>query len=54
MANSNSASTAGIGLGSAIAITISWSVNHSILWCIGHGICSWFYVVFYALGWTDR
>lgn len=38
----------GIGLGSAIAVTISWSVNHSILWAILHGIFSWCYVIYYA------
>jgi hypothetical protein len=50
MKDSSSAGTAGIGFGCAIAITISWSVNKSIIWCIIHGICSWFYVIYYALG----
>ena len=40
---------AGIGFGTALAITISWSVNKSILWAIVHGFFSWFYVVYYAL-----
>lgn len=40
----------GISLGTAIAVVISWSVNNSILWCILHGIFSWFYVIYYALG----
>jgi len=43
--------SAGIGLwgfGSMIAITLSWSVHHSILWMIGQGILSWFYVAYYA------
>lgn len=39
----------GISLGSAIAVTISWSVNKSILWAILHGIFSWLYVLYYAL-----
>jgi hypothetical protein len=39
----------GIGVGSALAITISWSVHHSILWAILHGFLSWFYVIYYAL-----
>jgi hypothetical protein len=39
----------GIGFGSALAIAISWSQNHSILWAIVHGILSWLYVVYYAL-----
>ena len=40
---------AGIGFGSALAITISWSVNKSILWAIIHGVFSWFYVIYYAV-----
>lgn len=39
----------GITLGSALAVTISWSVNKSILWAIFHGILSWIYVIYYAL-----
>ena len=45
---SNNAAKAGIGFGVALAITISWSVNKSILWAIVHGIFSWFYVIYYA------
>lgn len=44
----DSATTAGISLGSALAVTISWSVNHSLLWAILHGVFSWFYVIYYA------
>ena len=33
----SSAAKAGIGFGSALAITISWSVNKSIIWAIIHG-----------------
>ena len=40
---------AGISFGSALAIVISWSQNHSILWAIVHGILSWFYVIYFAL-----
>ncbi len=36
------------GFGSMLAITISWSVNHSILWMILHGILSWLYVIYYS------
>ena len=39
----------GVGFGSALAITISWSVNKSLLWAIVHGALSWIYVVYYAL-----
>jgi hypothetical protein len=43
------AAKAGVNLGSAIAVAISWSVNKSILWAILHGVFSWFYVIYYAL-----
>jgi ABC-type Fe3+-siderophore transport system permease subunit len=39
---------AGISFGSALAIVISWTQNHSILWAIVHGILSWFYVIYFA------
>lgn len=39
----------GIGFGTALAIAISWSVNHSILWAILHGVLSWVYVIYYAV-----
>ena len=39
----------GISFGSALAIAISWSQNHSILWAVLHGIFSWLYVLYYAL-----
>lgn len=44
-----SAAKAGIGFGTALAITISWSANKSILWAIIHGVFSWFYVIYYAI-----
>jgi hypothetical protein len=40
---------AGVSFGSALAIAISWSVHHSIVWAIIHGFLSWVYVVWYAL-----
>ena len=43
------AAKVGIGFGSALAITISWSLHHSILWAIIHGALSWFYVIYFAL-----
>ena len=42
--------SSGISLGAAIAVTVSWSVNKSILWAILHGLFSWAYVIYYALG----
>lgn len=39
----------GIGMGCALAITISWSINKSILWAMLHGVFSWFYVIYFAI-----
>ena len=44
-----SGTSSGIGIGSVIAIILSWTSNHSILWCILHGILSWFYVIYYVV-----
>ena len=49
MAAKSEAARAGIGFGSALAITISWSLHKSIFWAIVHGIFSWLYVVYYAI-----
>lgn len=38
----------GITLGSLLAVLLSWIANHSILWCILHFFCSWFYVIYWA------
>ena len=40
----------GISFGTVLAVTISWSLNKSIFWAIFHGICGWFYVIYYAVG----
>ena len=39
----------GVGFGTALAITISWTANKSLFWVIVHGILGWIYVVYYAL-----
>ena len=49
MAFSGEAARAGISMGTALAMTISWSVNKSILWAIIHGFFSWFYVIYHGL-----
>ena len=36
----------GVGLGTIIAVVISWSRNKSLLWAILHGILGWFYVIY--------
>jgi len=49
MVNSQNILQSGVGLGAVIAVVTSWSRNRSILWAIFHGICGWFYVVYFAL-----
>ena len=39
----------GVGFGSALAIAISYTNNHSVLWAIIHGFFSWLYVIYYVL-----
>jgi hypothetical protein len=39
----------GVGFGSALAIAISYTANHSIIWAIIHGILGWLYVIYFAL-----
>ncbi|UYH53968.1 hypothetical protein N6L26_07770 [Qipengyuania sp. SS22] len=43
------AARAGIGLGTAIAVAISWSLHQSIVWAVIHGFFGWFYVAYFAL-----
>ncbi len=45
MSNESSAASGGIGIGSVIAIVLSWTANHSIGWMILHGILGWVYVI---------
>ncbi|MEY4671841.1 MAG: hypothetical protein RLZZ415_1720 [Pseudomonadota bacterium] len=45
----NQATRAGIGLGSAIAVAVSWSLNKSLVWAVIHGLLGWIYVIYFAL-----
>jgi hypothetical protein len=49
MAMRESSATYGVSMGSALAMTISWSLHKSILWAIIHGLLSWFYVIYFAV-----
>jgi hypothetical protein len=37
------------GTFTALAIAISYTNNHSVLWAIIHGFFSWLYVIYYVL-----
>jgi hypothetical protein len=39
----------GISFGCALAITISWSQWHSVVWAIVQGCFGWGYVIYYVL-----
>ncbi|HYV87403.1 MAG TPA: hypothetical protein VFA91_02415 [Candidatus Polarisedimenticolia bacterium] len=39
----------GIGFGSALAIAISYTNNHSVFWAIVDGVLGWIYVIFFLL-----
>ena len=39
----------GVSFGSALAIAISYTNNHSILWAIIHGVFIWLFVIYAAL-----
>ena len=43
-------SSAGIGFGCALAMSVSYGTNHAIGWAILHGIFGWFYVAYRAVG----
>jgi len=36
-------------IGIVLAMVLSWNVNHSIVFCILHGIINWFYVLYYII-----
>ena len=38
-----------VGFGTALAMVISYTNNHSVLWAIIHGFLSWLYVIYFAL-----
>lgn len=46
---SNVAAQSGLGLGSILAVTFSWTRNRSIFWAILAGIFSWLYVIYFAM-----
>ena len=39
----------GVTFGTALAISISWSLHKSIVWTIVHGLFSWLYVIYFMI-----
>lgn len=36
-------------LGAVAAMIISWSLNKSLFWMLVHGICGWFYLIYWGI-----
>ncbi len=45
----NTAIRSGIGLGSVLAVVVSWERNKSVLLAFLHGIFSWLYVFYFVI-----
>ncbi|WP_222439217.1 hypothetical protein [Echinicola salinicaeni] len=45
----SSALQGGIGLGSVLAVVVSWERNKSVLLAVLHGVFSWLYVIYFVL-----
>jgi hypothetical protein len=45
----NTAISGGIGLGSVLAVIVSWERNKSVLLAFLHGIFSWLYVIYFVI-----
>jgi len=39
----------GITFGTALAMAISFNVNHSVLWAALHGVFGWIYVIYFVV-----
>ena len=40
---------AGVSLGSALAMAISFHVHESVFWALVHGLFGWLYVLYYVI-----
>lgn len=49
MENKTTIQIGGYGLGTALAITISYTSWKSITWAMLHGLFGWGYVLYYAI-----
>ena len=47
--NKEQGTSYGLTMGTALAMILSFTKWHSILWCIIHGLFSWFYVLYYLI-----
>lgn len=47
--SSTSGGIGGIGIGAVLAVVISYTAYHSVLWAILHGLAGWFFVIWYVI-----
>ena len=45
----NAGCTCNFGIGAIIAGILSWITNQSVLYCIGHVILGWLYVIYWLI-----
>lgn len=45
--SSQLAAGSSIGIGSILAMVMSWTTNKSIIWAVIHGLLNWIYVIYY-------
>ena len=36
-----------VGIGTVVAVAVSWSANKSVGWALLHGMAHWFYVLYW-------
>lgn len=44
----------GYGLGSVLAVVVSWTVNKSVAWAAVHFFFGWFYILYACCAHTER
>ncbi len=44
----------GYGLGSVLAVVVSWTVNKSVAWAAVHFLFGWFYIMYACCAHADR
>ena len=54
MSNSGSTHSVTFGVGSVLAMAMSYYINHSVGWLILHMFCGWIYVVYSAFHYSEK
>lgn len=43
------AAGSGVSIGMIVAAICSWTTWHSVPWALVHGLCSWLYIIYWAI-----